>query len=59
MILTQVLQQRDRTIYLIAAATLLVMTVWRRLPARGVWLYIRPSLLAWVIAVEWLLILVR
>ncbi len=57
--LSQLLQQRDRAIYIVAGITVLAVLIWRRLPQSGIWITIRRVLLAWLIAVEWALILAR
>ena len=59
MMLSQLIQQRDRTIYIIAAITSMAYMAWRRLPQGGNWIFVRRGLLAWLISVEWILILVR
>ncbi len=57
--LSQLLQQRDRAIYIVAGVTALAILAWRRLPQSGIWITIRRMLLIWLIAVEWALILAR
>lgn len=51
------IQQRNISIYIVAAISALGVLAWRRLPER--WRYVRYGLLAWVIIIEWLVILLR
>ena len=57
MVLSQLLQARDRSIYIVAGITALAVLGWRRMPAK--WVMARRLLLAWLIGAEWLLILMR
>jgi hypothetical protein len=55
--LTKLLQQRDLSIYVISAATVAGMLIWRKLPDG--WVNFRRMIILWLVAVEWSLLNVR